>query len=101
MHTILKDPAPEYREVMYKLSDLSDKLVVMSQKAVEFLKDVYSVPEDKIAFIHHGIPDTPFIDSSFNKDKFGVEGKRGSADFRFAFPEQGSSNMCWKRFRRS
>ena len=30
--------------------------------------------DEKIAFIHHGIPDTPFIDSSFYKDKFGVEG---------------------------
>jgi hypothetical protein len=57
-----------------RVSDLSDKLVVMSRKASDFLKDIYAVPEEKIAFIHHGIPDTPFIDSSFNKDKFGVDG---------------------------
>ena len=37
LHTILKDPPPEYRDVMYRLSDLSDKLVVMSHKAAEFL----------------------------------------------------------------
>ncbi len=30
LHTVLKDPAPEYRDIMCKLSDLSDKLVVMS-----------------------------------------------------------------------
>jgi len=76
LHTILKDPAPEYRDVMCKLSDLSDKLVVMSRKASDFLKDIYAVSEEKIAFIHHGIPDTPFIDPSFYKDKFGVEGKK-------------------------
>ena len=51
LHTVLKDPAPEYRAVMCKLSDLSDKLVVMSRKASDFLKDVYAVPEEKIAFI--------------------------------------------------
>ena len=37
LHTVLKDPAPEYLEVMNTLADLSDKLIVMSQKAVEFL----------------------------------------------------------------
>ncbi len=76
LHTLLKDPAPEYRDVMCKLSDLSDKLVVMSRKAADFLKDIYAVPEEKTVFIHHGIPDTPFIDPSFYKDKFGVEGKK-------------------------
>ncbi len=76
LHTVLKDPEPEYRDVMCKLSDLSDKLVVMSHKAYDFLKDIYAVPEEKVVFIHHGIPDTLFIDSSFYKDKFGVEGKK-------------------------
>ncbi len=93
LHTILKDPAPEYRDVMCKLSDLSDKLVVMSRKASDFLKDIYAVPEDKIAFIHHGIPDTPFIDSSFNKDKFGVEGKKVLLTFGLLSPNKGIENV--------
>jgi glycosyltransferase involved in cell wall biosynthesis len=89
LHTVLKDPAPEYRDVMCKLSDLSDKLVVMSRKAFDFLKDVYGVPEEKIVFIHHGIPDTPFIDPSFNKDKFGVEGKKVLLTFGLLSPNKG------------
>ncbi|RJQ77506.1 MAG: glycosyltransferase [Desulfobacteraceae bacterium] len=89
LHTVLKDPAPEYRDVMCKLSDLSDKLVVMSRKAADFLKDIYGVPEDKIVFIHHGIPDTPFIDPSFNKDKFGVEGKKVLLTFGLLSPNKG------------
>ena len=93
LHTVLRDPAPEYREVMCKLSDLSDKLIVMSRKAADFLKDIYSVPEDKIAFIHHGIPDTPFIDSSFNKDKFGVEGKKVLLTFGLLSPNKGIENV--------
>ncbi len=93
LHTVLKDPAPEYRAVMSKLSDLSDKLVVMSHKAVDFLKDIYDVPEDKIAFIHHGIPDTPFIDSSFNKDKFGVEGRKVLLTFGLLSPNKGIENV--------
>jgi len=93
LHTVLKDPAPEYRDVMCKLSDLSDKLVVMSHKASDFLKDIYAVPEEKIAFIHHGIPDTPFIDSSFYKDKFGVEGKKVLLTFGLLSPNKGIENV--------
>jgi glycosyltransferase involved in cell wall biosynthesis len=93
LHTVLKDPAPEYRAVMSKLSDLSDKLVVMSHKASDFLKDVYAVPEEKIAFIHHGIPDTPFIDPSFNKDKFGVEGRKVLLTFGLLSPNKGIENV--------
>lgn len=93
LHTVLKDPAPEYRDVMVKLSDLSDKLVVMSRKACDFLKDIYGVPEEKIAFIHHGIPDTPFIDSSFYKDKFGVEGKKVLLTFGLLSPNKGIEDM--------
>jgi len=93
LHTVLKDPSPEYRAVMCKLSDLSDKLVVMSHKASDFLKDIYAVPEDKIVFIHHGIPDTPFIDPSFYKDKFGVEGKKVLLTFGLLSPNKGIENV--------
>jgi glycosyltransferase involved in cell wall biosynthesis len=89
LHTVLSDPASEYREVMYRLSKLSDKLIVMSLKACELLKDVYSVPENKIAFIHHGIPDTPFIDPNFYKDKFGVEGRKVLLTFGLLSPNKG------------
>ena len=89
LHTVLKDPAPEYKEVMQKLADLSDKLIVMSWKAVEFLKEIYGVPEDKIAFIHHGIPDTPFVDPNFYKDQFGVEGKKVLLTFGLLSPVKG------------
>jgi hypothetical protein len=47
----------------------------MSQRGAEFLQAVYHVPPEKIDLIPHGIPDVPFVDPSFNKDLFGVEGK--------------------------
>jgi len=93
LHTVLKEPAPEYRAVTSKLIDLSDKLVVMSRKASEFLKDIYSVPEDKIVFIHHGIPDTPFTDPSFYKDKFGVEGRKVLLTFGLLSSNKGIENV--------
>jgi glycosyltransferase involved in cell wall biosynthesis len=93
LHTVLKDPAPDYRDVMCRLSELSDKLVVMSREASVFLKEIYAVPEDKIAFIHHGIVDTPFIDPSFNKDKFDVESKKVLLTFGLLSPNKGIENV--------
>ena len=89
LHTVLKNPTPDQREVMRKLSELSDKMIVMSRKAVEFLKEIYGIPDEKIAFIHHGIPDTPFIDPDFYKDQFGVEGKKVILTFGLLSPSKG------------
>lgn len=75
-HTVLKEPPKDMFEVFSEIAARAAKLVVMSQKAVGFLKDVYGVDEGKIACIPHGIHDTPFIDPGFYKDKFGVEGRR-------------------------
>lgn len=75
LHTILREPDPDQRRVLEQVASLSDRLVVMSERGAEFLQEVYGVPADKIDFIPHGIPDVPFVDPSFHKDLFGVEGK--------------------------
>jgi glycosyltransferase involved in cell wall biosynthesis len=93
LHTVLNDPPPEYLEVMRTLADLSDRLIVMSHKAFGFLEDTYGVPEEKIAFIHHGIPDTPFMDPNYYKDQFGVEGKKVLLTFGLLSPNKGIETM--------
>jgi glycosyltransferase involved in cell wall biosynthesis len=75
LHTILKNPDPDQRRILEEVAALSDRLVVMSNRGAEFLRDIYDIPLDKIDLIPHGIPDVPFVDPSFNKDLFGVEGK--------------------------
>ncbi|MBZ0284030.1 MAG: glycosyltransferase family 4 protein [Anaerolineae bacterium] len=74
-HTVLKDPNPTQRRVLQEVAALSDRVVVMSERGVEFLQEVYRVAPEKIDMIPHGIPDVPFVDPSFHKDLFGVEGK--------------------------
>jgi glycosyltransferase involved in cell wall biosynthesis len=59
LHTVLREPSPEQRLVMDELLQFSERVVVMSQKAVGFLKDVHGVPHDKIDLIPHGIPNIP------------------------------------------
>jgi glycosyltransferase involved in cell wall biosynthesis len=75
LHTILKNPDPNQKRVLEEVAALSDRLVVMSERGSEFLQNIYNVSADKIDLIPHGIPDVPFVDPSFNKDLFGVEGK--------------------------
>jgi len=76
LHTILKDPTDRERHITMQLADLSDRLVVMSERSVEFLRDIYQVDEEKIVLIHHGIPDAPLLESSIYKGKFGVSEKK-------------------------
>jgi glycosyltransferase involved in cell wall biosynthesis len=75
LHTILNDPNPDQLRVLKEIATLSDRLVVMSERGASFLHEIYGVSVDKIDFIPHGIPDVPFVDPSFHKDLFGVEGK--------------------------
>ena len=74
-HTILQEPTPTQHRVLQEVAALSDRVVTMSQRGVEFLQEVYGIVPEKIDLIPHGIPDVAFVDPSFHKDLFGVEGK--------------------------
>lgn len=75
LHTVLKDPDKYQRQVFEEVAALSDRLVVMSERGADFLQEIYNISPEKIDVIPHGIPDVAFVDPSFNKDLFGVEGK--------------------------
>lgn len=75
LHTVLAEATQGYRESLLKVVGLSDHLVVLNRRAVPILKDVYGVPENKIDVIHHGVPETSFVDPNYYKDKFAAEGK--------------------------
>ncbi len=75
LHTILREPDPRQRAVLIELAQLSDRLVVMSERGATFLREIYGVSAEKIDIIPHGIPDVPFLDPNFHKDQFNAEGK--------------------------
>ncbi len=93
LHTILKDPDPDQRRVLQEVAAESDRLVVMSNRGAEFLQEIYHVPQDKIDLIPHGIPDVPFVDPSFHKDLFGVEGKIVLLSFGLLSANKGIENV--------
>lgn len=75
LHTILQQPSASQRRVLEAVLDASERVVVMSQQGAETLRNGHRVPDEKIAVVPHGIPDLPFIDPTFYKDKFDVTGR--------------------------
>ncbi len=88
-HTILERPTVEQRRVMDALVDLSARVVVMSERGAQLLGKVHGVPQHKVDIIPHGIPDMPFIDSSFLKDRFDLEGRVVALTFGLLSPNKG------------
>ncbi len=93
LHTILREPDAHQRRVLEEVAALSDRLVVMSKRGAEFLDQVYHVAPEKVDLIPHGIPDMPFVDPSFHKDLFGVEGKTVLLSFGLLSANKGIENV--------
>ncbi|WP_243305218.1 glycosyltransferase family 4 protein [Geothrix oryzisoli] len=89
LHTVLREPNATQRRVMEELILRSDRLVVMARRGAEILRDTYAVPLTKVDIIPHGIPDMPFIDSSFYKAQLGVEGRKVLLTFGLLGPGKG------------
>src|SRR3981081_3463087 len=93
LHTVLREPDPNQLMVMEEIAELSDRLIVMSQHASQFLQEIYTVPGSKIDMIPHGAPDLPFLDPNFYKDRFGVEGKAVLLTFGLLSPNKGIESV--------
>ncbi|MCX7966520.1 MAG: glycosyltransferase [Syntrophorhabdaceae bacterium] len=95
LHTVLKKPEEGYKKVLIEIAKLSQRLVVMSHQAIEILQEVYGIPEEKIRFIHHGVPDVPFVDPNFYKDRFNVEGRFVILTFGLINPNKGIETVIY------
>jgi glycosyltransferase involved in cell wall biosynthesis len=93
LHTVLDEPTDEQRAILLELSRYSSRLVVMSAKAIGILKTVFNIAPEKVSFIPHGIPDVPFVDSSYYKDQFGVERNKVILTFGLLSPGKGLEHM--------
>ncbi|MGD1095938.1 MAG: glycosyltransferase family 4 protein [Bryobacteraceae bacterium] len=88
-HTVLREPRADQRRVMQELVSLSTRLVVMADRGRRMLQEVYDAPAAKIDLIAHGIPDVGFVDPTYFKDQFGVEGKVVLLTFGLLSPNKG------------
>ncbi|HET7207837.1 MAG TPA: glycosyltransferase family 4 protein [Terriglobales bacterium] len=93
LHTVLREPNPDQRRVMEEIAEVSDRLIVMSELSSQFLQEIFKVPGKKIDFIPHGVPDLPFVDPNFYKDRFRTEGKSVLLTFGLLSPNKGIENV--------
>ncbi len=93
LHTVLREPRPDQRRVMHELISLSTRLVVMADRGRQMLEDIYEAPPAKIDLIAHGIPDVGFVDPTYFKDQFGVEGKVVLLTFGLLSPNKGIEHV--------
>ncbi|HEV3436953.1 MAG TPA: glycosyltransferase family 4 protein, partial [Gemmata sp.] len=93
LHTVLREPNPDQLMVMEEIAELSDRLIVMSQLSSQFLQEIFKVPGSQIDMVPHGVPDLPFLDPNFYKDRFGVEGKAVLLTFGLLSPNKGIENV--------
>jgi len=93
LHTVLAEPNELQARVLRELCELSERLIVMSEKARGFLTSIYRCPDRKIDLVPHGIPDMPFVDPNFYKDMFDVEGRRVILTFGLLSPNKGIEYM--------
>ncbi|MGH7939027.1 MAG: glycosyltransferase, partial [Bryobacteraceae bacterium] len=89
LHTVLREPNDMQLAVMKQLDEFSTRFIVMAERGREYLETVYKVAPEKIDLIPHGVPDVQFIDPTFHKDQFGVEGKTVLLTFGLLSPNKG------------
>ncbi len=88
-HTVLKQPSESQLTIMRELIVLSSLLVVMSERAVRFLQEVYDAPEQKIRLIHHGVPEIPLVEPQLYKAQFEMTGRELILTFGLLNPGKG------------
>ena len=76
LHTVLKNPSPEYFNSTLEVCRLSDELIVMNKRGISMLEQIYGVRRAKIRLVPHGIPDLPFTNGSECRQKLGLAGRR-------------------------
>ena len=75
LHTVLKDPSYNKRAILQEICKKASRLIVMSHKAIQFLTDAYTLPQEKLTLLEHGVPDLNFKQAE-SKKKLGWEEKK-------------------------
>lgn len=93
LHTVLARPTPGQYKSLIEVIAFSQHLVVMNELALDLLKEIYDVPDQKMHLIYHGVPDTPYIDPAFYKHKLKLEGRQVILTHGFLSPNKGIETM--------
>jgi glycosyltransferase involved in cell wall biosynthesis len=93
LHTVLEEPEPDFFNATTEVCDASDKIVVMNECGVDMLQQIYGVLGEKIELIGHGIPDLPFAETGYFKQKLGLAGRKTILTFGLLSENKGIDLM--------
>lgn len=88
-HTVLKNPSFTQKAIIQEIGKQADRIVVMSNKAVSFLKDIYEIPQEKVVLIEHGVPNFNIGDKQKIRSQFGYEKRKVLFTFGLISPNKG------------
>ena len=89
IHTVLQEPSLGYYTSLIEVIQRSQRVVVMSHKAIEILREIYYVPREKIVMIPHGAPDLPFVETEYFQKELGLVGRFVLLSFGLLNPGKG------------
>lgn len=92
-HTVPQKPSQIQLETVRNICRDSSLVVVPARKGIEFLQNIYGVSPEKLVFIPHGTPDIPFLDPTYYKDQFQMDGRRVILTFGLLNSNKGIENM--------
>ncbi|MBP6964590.1 MAG: glycosyltransferase family 4 protein [Armatimonadetes bacterium] len=72
LHTVLSDPSDGQRQVMNRVAELSDAVVVMIKAGRAILLNTYRARPEKVVVIPHGVPNVHRVSSVSVKKALGI-----------------------------
>lgn len=88
-HTVLESPDAVKSMIIKTLAQKAERIVVMSKKAIQLLKDVYQIVPDKMQVIPHGVPDFATENRDVLKEKLGLQQRTVLLTFGLISPNKG------------
>ena len=89
LHTVLPAPSRQRKKIIQSIAKNSECLIVMSQFAVEILREDYNLKDSKIIFIPHGVHDVPYEQNTYLKKSLGYADKQLITSFGLLRPGRG------------
>lgn len=74
-HTVLQKPSENQRRILCRVCELSDSVMVMSDRTSDILEGIYGVSCDKINVIPHGVPDCEGCEPAEELTRYGDDPK--------------------------
>ncbi len=89
LHTLLEEPSKEQFEVLEQITQLSQRVIVMTEKARSILLKQTKVDPGRVDLILHGTPDVVYKDPNTLKQQIDAEGRDVLLTFGLLSPDKG------------